>query len=165
MTLLDFPTIDCVQQRIKRKLEDFIQEYRSSCDIVSVRMKKHDPNPDSPSSTAALNSFPVKITTHHPHFQPRVSSSSICSFPNFTQFFVRMISGGKILVLHGNPKDKIMSIDKNIQSATGIPIMEQTLFYGGKQLHWEQTLSQCGITYDFGLHLVGQMRSTGHPHA
>ncbi|CAI9265562.1 unnamed protein product [Lactuca saligna] len=134
MTLLDSPTIDCVQKRIKRKLEDFIKDDRSSYDIVSVRMIKHDPNPDSPSFTAALNSFAVEISTHHPHFQPRASSSSIF-FSNFTQFIVRMISGGKILVLHQNPKDKIMLIDENIQSAAGIPVMEQTLFYGGKQLH------------------------------
>lgn len=164
MTLLDSPTIDCVQQRIKRKLED-IDDDLSSSDLVSVRMRKDDPNPDSPSSTAALNSFPDQITTHHSHYQPRASSSSVCSFPNFTQFFVRMISGGKTLVLHGNPDDKIISIHEKIQSATGIPLMEQRLIYGGKQLQWEQSLSQCGITNDSGLHLVGRMRSTGHPQA
>lgn len=43
--------------------------------------------------------------------------------------------------------------------------MEKRLIYGGKQLHWEQSLSQCGITNDSGLHLFGRMRSTGHPQA
>ncbi|CAH1447968.1 unnamed protein product [Lactuca virosa] len=58
MTILDSPTIDCVQQRMKRNLEDFIYSALSSSELVSVRMRLDDPNPDSPSSTATLNSLP-----------------------------------------------------------------------------------------------------------
>lgn len=57
------------------------------------------------------------------------------------------------------------TIHTKIQSITGIPIIEQRLIYRGKQLQWEQTLSQCDIQNDAGLHLVGRMRSTGHPQA
>ncbi|CAH1452959.1 unnamed protein product [Lactuca virosa] len=43
MTLLDSPTIDRNQQRMKGNLEDFIYDALSSSDLVSVRMKKDDP--------------------------------------------------------------------------------------------------------------------------
>lgn len=46
---------------------------------------------------------------------------------------------------------------------TGIPVMEQRLIYKGKQLQWEQSLAECSIENDSGLHLVGRMRSTRHP--
>ncbi|KAI3680452.1 hypothetical protein L6452_35223 [Arctium lappa] len=158
MTLLDSPTIDCVQQRIKRKLEDYVDDDLPSSDddLVSVRMRKDD---DLPSSTTTSTSFPHQFTTH---FQPR---ASLFSLPDRIQFFVRMISQGKTLVLHGNPNDKIKTVHEMIHSATGIPVMEQRLIYGGKQLQWEHSLSHCRITNDAGLHLVGRMRSTVHPQA
>ncbi|CAH1440646.1 unnamed protein product [Lactuca virosa] len=43
---------------MKRNLEDFIYNALSSSELVSVRMRLDDPNPDSPSSTATLNSLP-----------------------------------------------------------------------------------------------------------
>ncbi|CAH1446708.1 unnamed protein product [Lactuca virosa] len=45
---------------MKRNLEDFIYSALSSSELVSVRMRLDDPNPDSPSSTATLNSLPVE---------------------------------------------------------------------------------------------------------
>ncbi|KAJ9566356.1 hypothetical protein OSB04_002322 [Centaurea solstitialis] len=84
---------------------------------------------------------------------------------NHIQFFVRMISHGKTLVLHGHPNDKIKTIHEMIHSATGIPVIEQRLIYAGKQLQWDHSLSYCRITNDVGLHLVGRMRSTIHPQA
>lgn len=48
---------------------------------------------------------------------------------------------------------------------TGIPVFEQRLIYRGKQLQWEQSLADCKIQNDAGLHLVGRMRSTKNPQA
>ncbi|KAI3825197.1 hypothetical protein L1987_06674 [Smallanthus sonchifolius] len=150
---MTLPDPDCIHQRIKRKLEDYADDDLSS----SVRMRKEN----SPSSTSSP-------TPHSSHFQPRASSTSALnptpsSFPDRIYFFVRTISQGKTLVLHGNPHDTIKFIHEKIQSATGIPVMEQRLIYGGKQLQWEHSLYQCRITNDAGLILVGRMRSTGHP--
>ncbi|CAA0817976.1 E3 ubiquitin-protein ligase UPL5 [Striga hermonthica] len=80
------------------------------------------------------------------------------------QFFVRILSD-HTLVLHADPRDTIRSIHEKIQSITGISVIEQRLIYRGKQLQWEQTLSECGVQNDAGLHMVGRMRSTGHPQA
>lgn len=81
------------------------------------------------------------------------------------QFFVRMISGGKTLVLQANLNDTVEMVHQKIQSITGIPVMEQRLIYRGKQLQWEQTLEECSVQNDAGLQLVGRMRSTDHPRA
>lgn len=44
-------------------------------------------------------------------------------------------------------------------------MIEQRLIYRGKQLQWENTLAECDVQNDAGLHLVGRMRSTEHPQA
>ncbi|KAH0632785.1 hypothetical protein KY284_035571 [Solanum tuberosum] len=89
------------------------------------------------------------------------------------QFFVRMFSGGKTLVLQADSSDSVASVHRKIQSITGIrsiqstsgvPRMEQRLIYRGKQLQLQQRLSECGIQNDDTLQLVGRMRSTRHPH-
>lgn len=46
---------------------------------------------------------------------------------------------------------------------TGIPVIEQRLIYLGKQLQYENKLSDYSIENDSILHLVGRMRSTRHP--
>ncbi|KAF5804069.1 putative HECT domain, Ubiquitin-like domain, Ubiquitin-like domain superfamily [Helianthus annuus] len=125
------------QQRIKRKLDDYVDDdldLASSSSSSFVRMRKDDRNPN-------------------PQPQPQ----------NPIQFFVRTISGGTTLVLRGYPHDTIELIHRKIHSATGIPIMDQRLIYCGKQLQSEHTLSHYRITNDAGLHLVARMRSTGHP--
>ncbi|KAJ9566660.1 hypothetical protein OSB04_002626 [Centaurea solstitialis] len=91
--------------------------------------------------------------------------SVVARCPDRIQFFVRMMSESKTFVLHGNPQDKVHSIHEKIQLLTGIPVSEQRLIYGKKQLQSEQTLSECMITNDSGLHLVGRMRSCWHPEA
>ncbi|MCD7462697.1 hypothetical protein HAX54_049129 [Datura stramonium] len=89
------------------------------------------------------------------------------------QFFVRLFSGGKTLVLQADSTDSVASVHWKIQSITGIrpirstfgvPAVEQRLIYRGKQLQLVQTLSECGIQNDSTLQLVGRMRSTRHPH-
>lgn len=89
------------------------------------------------------------------------------------QFFVRLFSGGRTLVLQADSTDSVASVHRKIQSITGIrpiqstfgvPAVEQRLIYRGKQLQLAQTLSECGIQNDSTLQLVGRMRSTRHPH-
>ncbi|KAL1537266.1 HECT-type E3 ubiquitin transferase [Salvia divinorum] len=69
------------------------------------------------------------------------------------------------LLLHADSSDTIKSVHDKIQVITGIPVTERRLFYGGKQLHWEQTLAECGVHNFAELSLVGRMRSTKHPKA
>lgn len=76
-----------------------------------------------------------------------------------------MISGGKTLVLRANSEDTVKMVHEKIFEVTGIPLIEQGLIYGGKQLQWEHTLKQCKIQNDAGLQMVGRMRSTDHPRA
>ncbi|KAA8520187.1 hypothetical protein F0562_014443 [Nyssa sinensis] len=180
MTLVE-TSIDCVHQRLdrlssKRKLDDYgpTDDEDLSSDLVSVRMRKDEPN--------AVNSSTNRITPPHPtqqeqsHIEPRVSDARSASCSSSTclgstrslsslQFFVRMLSQGNTLVLHANSQDSVKSIHERIQSLTGIPVIEQRLIYCGKQLQWEQSLAECCIQNDAGLQLVGRMRSTGHPRA
>lgn len=170
MSSSDSPTVDFLHQRIKRKFEDYDDD-DPSYDLPSVRVRKDDPNPNSPPATASSNPFLDQITRQHPHFLTRASTSSSTQdsvflwYPDRIQFFVRMISEGKTLVLHGKPEDKIKLIHEKIQAATGIPMIEQRLIYRGRQLQWDYSLAECKIKNDAGLHLVGRMRSTEHPQA
>ncbi|CAH1417373.1 unnamed protein product [Lactuca virosa] len=175
MSSPDSPSVDFLHQRIKRKFEDYDDdEYDDlSYDLPAFRMRKDDPNPNSPPATASSNPFLDQITRQHPHFQTRASTSSSSStqdsaflwYPDRIQFFVRMISESKTLVLHGKPDDKVKLIHEKIQAATGIPMVEQRLIYRGRQLQWDYSLAECKINNDAGLHLVGRMRSTEHPQA
>ncbi|GFZ03289.1 ubiquitin protein ligase 5 [Actinidia rufa] len=163
MPLAETP-IDCIQQGLdrlssKRKFDDD----DLSSELVSVRMRKDEPN--------AVNSS----STHQSLVGPRVSDtrSTICSSSSHSasirplsrlQFFVRTISKGT-LVLHANSGDTVESVHKLVQSITGIPVTEQRLIYRGKQLMWEQSLDECSIENDAELQLVGRMRSSPHPQA
>ncbi|XP_071736848.1 E3 ubiquitin-protein ligase UPL5-like [Rutidosis leptorrhynchoides] len=132
--------IDCgVQQRIKRKLEDYIEDDDQQLLLLLVSSS----------------------STHNP---------SVCFPPNHIQFFVSTFppfnnSNNKTLVLHAKPTDTVESIHEIIQSITGIPVFEQRLIYGGKQLQLEDSLIQCKITKDSELQLVGRMRSALLPEA
>ncbi|KAK2997158.1 hypothetical protein RJ639_026620 [Escallonia herrerae] len=153
--------------RIKRKLDDYDDADYNPSDLVSVRMRKSDPN--------AVNSSPNPVPPPHP-LSPRLptarSSASSSSSPpsppsksTFISFFVRMLSDCGSIVLHASPNDTVRSVHDQIQSLTGIPVAEQRLLYRGRQLQWEQTLSECSIQRDSGLQLTGRMRSTDHPQA
>lgn len=166
MSSPDSPTIDFFNQRMKRKLED----YEDDDELVYVRTKHDDRNPNSPPATVSTNSFLDQIVHRHPYFQPRASTSGSSddlirssSYHDRIQFFVRMISEYKTLVLHGKPDDRVKVIHEKIQALTGIPLMEQRLIYQGRQLQWEHSLADCMINNDSNLHLVGRMRSTEHP--
>ncbi|XP_074357602.1 E3 ubiquitin-protein ligase UPL5 [Apium graveolens] len=161
MSFLD----SAVHQRIKRKLDDYDDDYDFASDLIAVRMRKDEPN-------AVVSSISSSNLSNHSHFLPRVSnttsiesSSSRFDVSSRLQFFVRMISGGNTLVFQANCFDTVKSVHERIYNITGIPVIEQRLIYRGKQLQWEKTLAECCIQKDAGLQLVGRMRSTDHPQA
>ncbi|XP_021619211.1 E3 ubiquitin-protein ligase UPL5 isoform X2 [Manihot esculenta] len=193
MSLLQSPTVNCPSQRSsttvtavvnghdhrvpsKRKLDDYAPSFDDDddlhfSDVVSVRMRKDD-------SLAVDSSFTGKnqssSSSSSSHFDTRVSDSksahcscssppAICRSASRLQFFIRMISDGNHIVIHANSDDTVKSLHERIQAITGIPVIEQRLIYRGKQLQWEQSLAECSIQNDAGLHLVGRMRSTKHP--
>ncbi|XP_051128795.1 E3 ubiquitin-protein ligase UPL5-like [Andrographis paniculata] len=109
---------------------------------------------DTPSSSSSSNSVFSLFAAHkYSHF----SVGRI-------QFFVRMLSGHTI-VLQASPGDTIQSIHERITEMTGIPLMQQRLIYGRKQLQLDQTIAECQIQKDASLHFVGRMRSILYPKA
>ncbi|KAK4731145.1 hypothetical protein R3W88_024133 [Solanum pinnatisectum] len=87
------------------------------------------------------------------------------------QFFVRMFSGGKTLVIEAYSSDTVASVHWKIHSITGVrpirstsivPIMEQRLIYRGKQLELSQTLSECGVQNDDTLQLMSDLNLVIH---
>ncbi|KAG7963099.1 hypothetical protein I3843_09G101500 [Carya illinoinensis] len=136
-------------------------------ELVSVRMRKEEPNAVHSSSDSQSRGF----TSSTAPFNPRVPDARSASYSCSTrtdyrlQFFIRMIPEGKTMVFQAYTRDTVRSVHDRIQLVTGIPIHEQRLIYRGKQLQWEHTLAECSIQNDAGLELVGRMRSTEHPHA
>ncbi|XP_049391686.1 E3 ubiquitin-protein ligase UPL5-like [Solanum stenotomum] len=87
------------------------------------------------------------------------------------QFFVRMFSGGKTLVIQAYSSDTVASVHWKIHSITGIrpirstsavPAMEQRLIYRGKQLELSQTLLECGVQNDDTLQLMSDLNLVIH---
>ncbi|KAG6691710.1 E3 ubiquitin-protein ligase UPL5-like isoform X1 [Carya illinoinensis] len=175
-------TVDHPRLSSKRKLDDYggptfddeeedqDENDAAFAELVSVRMRKDEPNAVHSSSDAQ----PRSITAAQ--FNPRVPDDRSTSYSCSTraestrsesrlQFFIKMIPEGKTMVFQFCPRDTVRSVHDRIQLVTGIPVHEQRLIYRGKQLQWERTLAECSIQNDAGLELVGRMRSTGHPHA
>ncbi|KAL2473438.1 E3 ubiquitin-protein ligase [Forsythia ovata] len=138
----------------KRKLDDYCAD---DSFIITV---------NTPPAAARMRKDQTTLPLSPPHLslQPRSSlTESTCSVTTI-QFFVRILSN-HTLVLHADCTTTIKYIHEQIESITGIPVIEQRLIYRGKQLQWEQTLAECKIQNDAGLQLVGRMRSTEHPQA
>ncbi|KAJ0016544.1 hypothetical protein Pint_09686 [Pistacia integerrima] len=152
-----------VHSRPKRKLDDYApnldgdDDDAETSDLVSVRMRKDEPNAVHQSSD--LSGPIVSDAAETSSAESRTTTRSRL------QFFIRMLSEGNTIVIQANSNDTVKSIHERIQVMTGIPVMEQRLIYRGKQLQWEQSLAECSIQNDAGLQLVGRMRSTEHPQA
>ncbi|KAF3647338.1 putative 60S ribosomal protein L6-like [Capsicum annuum] len=86
-------------------------------------------------------------------------------FPSQTpiQFLVHLFPRADSLVIQADSMDPVEFIHYRIMLITGIPPAEQRLIYKGKQIHSEQTLSDCGIQMGESVQLVGQMRNTDNP--
>ncbi|CAM6092872.1 unnamed protein product [Calypogeia fissa] len=85
--------------------------------------------------------------------------------PARLQFFVRTYIGGRTVVLHATASDSIESVHQQILRRTGLPVSEQRLIFGGRQLQHDQTLESCNVVNDATLNLVARMRSTALPHS
>ncbi|XP_024443406.1 E3 ubiquitin-protein ligase UPL5 isoform X2 [Populus trichocarpa] len=121
----------------------------SSTNQLSTRVS------DASTSSSSTN-FPssaMRTTTPSPL---RLSQSRL-------QFFIRIISEATHVVINANSSDSVKSLHERIRVMTGIPVIEQRLIYLGKQLQYENKLSDYSIENDSILHLVGRMRSTRHP--
>ncbi|KAF5181408.1 E3 ubiquitin-protein ligase upl5-like [Thalictrum thalictroides] len=135
---------------MKRKLDDYEEEEKENLpDLISARMKK-DHSTDN--KLGQIDHKDANFTV----YQAQSGSKTL-------HFFVRLVSGGKTIVIHANSYDSIKSVHEQIRKLTGIPVIEQGLVYRGRQLQLEQTLEECLIENDVGLHLIGRMRSTEYP--
>ncbi|KAJ6779082.1 HECT DOMAIN UBIQUITIN-PROTEIN LIGASE [Salix koriyanagi] len=182
MSLPQSPTVDFLPQQrsstvdhrgsSKRKLDDVDDHDAVFSDLISVRMRKDDTesstcnNLQQPPSISSTNQLPTRVseastsssTTDFPS-----TPSPLCRSQSRLQFFIRMISDGTHIVITANLTDLVKSLHERIRLMTGIPVIEQRLIYKGKQLQYENKLSDYSIEKDSILHLVGRMRSTRHP--
>ncbi|KAG5242370.1 E3 ubiquitin-protein ligase [Salix suchowensis] len=191
MSLPQSPTVDSLHQQrsstvdhrvsSKRKLDDVEDNDAVISDLISVRMRKDDTESSTGNNQEQQQTPSISSTNQ---LSTRVSdastSSSSTSFSSAAamgtttpsplrrsqstlQFFMRMISDGTHLVINANSSDSVKSLHERIRVITGIPVIEQRLIYLGKQLQYENKLSDYSIENDSILHLVGRMRSTRHP--
>ncbi|GAB2301033.1 hypothetical protein Dimus_035069 [Dionaea muscipula] len=172
MSPFDTSNRSCGLQRLpsKRKLDDFspTDEGDDAADgSITIRMRKLDSPPNPKGSICGSSS------SRSGHHHSAVAGAETMLHPSVTavvkssksqlQFFVRMFSGGKTLVLRAKLKDTVEVVHEMIEAFTGIPVVEQRLIYGGKQLQLEQTLAECSVQDDAELQLVARMRSTVYP--
>ncbi|CAH8297029.1 unnamed protein product [Eruca vesicaria subsp. sativa] len=154
----------------KRKFDD-----NGVVDILH-RMKRHEVDADhtSPSQQPFNPWRSDENSAQNRSSSPEESCSSSSSSSSTTesstrsestrlQLFVRMMSGGKTMVIHAEKNDTVLELLARTSLKTKIPVMEQRVIYKGKQLEDQHSLSYYSIEQDSSLHLVGRMRSTAHP--
>ncbi|KAG7557569.1 Ubiquitin domain [Arabidopsis suecica] len=154
----------------KRKRDDY--DPSSSPDYVGVvdllqKMKKQEIDADHMAASAQQTLISWR-SGENSGFNRSLSSSGECSSSNRPestrlQIFVRMMSGGKTIVIHADKNDTVEKLHERIEWKTKIPVSEQRVIYKGKQLQYEHSLAYYSIEQDASLQLVGRMQSTEHP--
>ncbi|KAL1191375.1 E3 ubiquitin-protein ligase UPL5 [Cardamine amara subsp. amara] len=158
-----------ITDHLKRKFDDFAPDY-DGVDILA-KMRKHEIDADHMASSATP-SWILSRSGENSDSYRSISSSAECSYDcessnrsesTRLQLFVRMMSGGKTIVIHADRNDTVEKLHQRIEWKTKIPVIEQRIIYKGKQLQNEQSLSFYSIEQDASLQLVGRMQSTEHP--
>ncbi|KAK1403136.1 E3 ubiquitin-protein ligase UPL5 [Heracleum sosnowskyi] len=153
--------VNCFQQQqgTKRKVDDYAPGESSA----SARMRADVNSTFVNSSSGELPHHEVISVVSEARSVACLAESSKSN--SSLQFFVRMFSGMKRLVVRADPEDTVESVHVFIHSITGIPVKEQRLIYRSRQIYMEQTLAECCIEKDAELQLVGIIRSTVYPNA
>lgn len=73
------------------------------------------------------------------------------------QIFIKTLTG-KNMVTQVEPSDTIASLKAKIQDREGIPVDQQRLIFGGKQLDDTKTIQDYNIQSDNSVHLVLRLR-------
>jgi len=73
------------------------------------------------------------------------------------QIFVKTLTG-KSIVTDVDTTDTVLTLKKMVADKEGIPVDQQRLIYGGKQLEDSRQLSDYNIQRDSTVHLVLRLR-------
>ncbi|KAG2330573.1 hypothetical protein Bca4012_019843 [Brassica carinata] len=144
----------------KRKLDDYAADY--GLDLLQ-KMKRHELDADRISPSQKPFNYAHDRSLHTPGECSSPPESRTRSESTRLQLFVRMMSGGRTIVIHADRDDTVEHLHHRIQLKTQIPVTEQRVIYKGKQLQFEHTLRHYSIEQDSSLHLVGRMQSTEYP--
>jgi len=147
----------------KRKRDEDSSDYVGVAESLEM-LKKQEIDADHMAASAQQ----TLISWRSGENSRSLSSSGECSSSNRPestrlQIFVRMMSGGKTIVIHAEKYDTVEKLHQRIEWKTKIPALEQRVIYKGKQLQRENSLAYYSIEQDASLQLVARMQSTEHP--
>jgi E3 ubiquitin-protein ligase NEDD4 len=147
----------------KRKRDEDSSDYVGVAESLEM-LKKQEIDADHMAASAQQ----TLISWRSGENSRSLSSSGECSSSNRPestrlQIFVRMMSGGKTIVIHAEKYDTVEKLHQRIEWKTKIPALEQRVIYKGKQLQRENSLTYYSIEQDASLQLVARMQSTEHP--